>query len=185
MTSAHEENNPEFACYWSWTATFRLTRCQPINLRRSPRSESPHQRQNSTPADGWAIDISYQERGLSSMNNISFVASAILVSIASFVTLFAFQVAMFSQSYIFPLLGYLASSNAQNTDATATKVSVGWHAPNASQINDLGIVLNGTGVYGFTFNGSGMTVGNNYYGGYNWYIFSSHSKILSILATDL
>ena len=123
--------------------------------------------------------ISIRERAVE-YEQCLFVASAILVSIALLITLFAFRVAMFSQSYIFPLLGYLASSNAQSTNINATKVSLGWHAPNASQINDLRTVLNGTGVYGFTFNGSGVTVGNQYYGGYNWYIFSPHGKILSV-----
>ncbi len=76
---------------------------------------------------------------------------------------------MFSKAYILPLFGLaIALSEAQNTNGTATNVSLSWHAPNASQINNLRNVVNRTGVYGFAFNGSYVTSDNTYYGGYNW-----------------
>lgn len=98
------------------------------------------------------------------------VASTIILFIAAFATLFAYQVVMFSVIYILPLFGLaIASSEAQSTNGTATNVSLSWHAPSASQINNLQNVLNGTGVYGFAFNGSQAASSNTYYGGYNWY----------------
>lgn len=76
---------------------------------------------------------------------------------------------MFSKAYILPLFGMaIASSEAQSTNGTATNVSLSWHAPNTSQINNLGNVINGIGVYGFAFNGSQAASSNMYYGGYNW-----------------
>ena len=104
------------------------------------------------------------------MSNVSFIASTILLFVTVLAALFTFQVIMFSTAYIFPLLGLaVASSEAQNTNGTATNVSLSWHAPNASQISNLGNVINGTGIYGFAFNGSNVASGNGYYGGYNWY----------------
>lgn len=104
------------------------------------------------------------------MNKALLVASAIFLSIVIFTTLFAFQITMFSKVYILPLFGLaIASSEAQSTYGVSTNVSLSWHAPNASRINKLGNVINGTDVYGFAFNGSYIPSGNTYYGGYNWY----------------
>lgn len=96
---------------------------------------------------------------------------------------------MFSKVYILPLFGLaIASGEAQSTNETATNVSLSWHAPNASQINNLGDVINGTDVYGFGFNGSYIPSGNTYYGGYNWYsLQNSYSRsegFMSELCTD-
>ncbi|KAL9095685.1 MAG: hypothetical protein Q9165_002117 [Trypethelium subeluteriae] len=54
----------------------------------------------------------------------------------------------------------LAQSSINTTDLT-------WHAPNSSQVNSLSSVINGTGVYGFIFNSSGVPTGSSY-GTYNW-----------------
>jgi hypothetical protein len=53
--------------------------------------------------------------------------------------------------------------------AVAQNVSVDlkWYAPKKSWINDLRLVLNGTGTNGFVFNGSQTPAGSTY-GGYNW-----------------
>ncbi len=104
------------------------------------------------------------------MNNAFLVASAISLSIAVFAALFAFQVVMFSRVYILPLFVLaIATSEAQSTNGTATNVSLSWYAPDASQINNVKSIINGTGVYGFAFNGSQVASSNTYYGGYNWY----------------
>ena len=104
------------------------------------------------------------------MSNVSFIASIILLIIAVLVALFALQVVMFFKAYILPILGwFIVSSEAQSTNGAAMNVSLSWHAPNASQINNRGNVINGTGAYGFTFNGSYVNSTNTYYGGYNWY----------------
>ena len=86
---------------------------------------------------------------------------------------------MFVKAYILPILGwFLASGGAQSINGAATNVSLSWHAPNASHINNLGIVINGTGVYGFAFNGSYVVAANTYYGGYNWYLLSIFEKYM-------
>lgn len=48
----------------------------------------------------------------------------------------------------------------------AATVDLGWHAPNATAINDLTQVVSGQGVYGFIYNNSNVPVGD--YGTYNW-----------------
>lgn len=48
-----------------------------------------------------------------------------------------------------------------------SNVDLGWHAPNATGINDLRTVINGTGVYGFIFNSS-VTPITSGYNQYNW-----------------
>ena len=113
------------------------------------------------------------------MSNVSVIASVVFLLIAVVATLLALPVPMFSKTYILPLFGLaIASSEAQSMyNGTATNVSRSWHAPNASQINNLGNVINGTGAYGFAFNGSDVTAANGYYGGYNWYFFRSMARM--------
>lgn len=53
------------------------------------------------------------------------------------------------------------------SNANASQIDLGWHAPNATIINDLSSVINGTGVYGFIFNSS-LTPATSGYSTYNW-----------------
>ncbi len=59
----------------------------------------------------------------------------------------------------------IAASLAHPSKAD-TKVDLGWHAPNATEINDLTKVIAGEGVYGFIYNSS--TTPADLYGSYNW-----------------
>jgi hypothetical protein len=59
----------------------------------------------------------------------------------------------------------VAASLARHGKTTSI-VDLSWHAPNATSINDLSQVINGTGVYGFIYNGSSTS--ENEYGVYNW-----------------
>ena len=105
------------------------------------------------------------------MSNVSFVAPALLFVVAVAIGLLVFQVVMFFKAYVLPILAwFVAPGDPQSTNGTATNVSLSWYAPNASQINNLGNVINGTGVYGFGFGGSDAVSANTYYGGYNWYL---------------
>ncbi|KAG9234902.1 histidine acid phosphatase [Amylocarpus encephaloides] len=52
------------------------------------------------------------------------------------------------------------------SSATTARVDLDWHAPNATAINNLTQVLNGSGVYGFIYNSS--TTSAEAYGQYNW-----------------
>ena len=56
---------------------------------------------------------------------------------------------------------------AQCASANASRIDLGWYAPNATDINDLSSVINGTGVYGFIFNSS-LTPATSSYSTYNW-----------------
>jgi len=51
--------------------------------------------------------------------------------------------------------------------SNASGIDLAWYAPNATAVNDLGKVVNGTGVYGFIFNSS-VTPATSGYGTYNW-----------------
>ncbi|PGH13163.1 hypothetical protein AJ80_06408 [Polytolypa hystricis UAMH7299] len=62
-------------------------------------------------------------------------------------------------SWSLPLVALLATQHVRAVD-------VSWHAPSATEINDLDRVLNGTGVYGFIFDSSKNP--NKDYGQYNW-----------------
>jgi hypothetical protein len=58
----------------------------------------------------------------------------------------------------------VAASLARHGNAAT--VSLSWHAPNASAINDLSQVIGGYGVYGFIYNSS--VTPTDQYGVYNW-----------------
>lgn len=59
----------------------------------------------------------------------------------------------------------LVASLARHGTATST-VDLSWHAPSATEINNLTQVIGGSGVYGFIFNSS--TTPAHEYGTYNW-----------------
>jgi hypothetical protein len=61
------------------------------------------------------------------------------------------------------LMALVAASLAAHGSAA---VDLSWHAPNASQINNLTQVVTGSGIYGFIFNSS-VTPAKEY-GTYNW-----------------
>ena len=74
---------------------------------------------------------------------------------------------MFASTWIIPIFGALAAnSDVQNTSDSSA--SAAWAAPSQTRINNLSAVYNTAGVYGFIFNSSYATSGNDYYGGYNW-----------------
>jgi 2-phosphoxylose phosphatase len=56
---------------------------------------------------------------------------------------------------------------AQSNCSTPTSVDLTWHAPNATDINNLAFVVNGTGIDGFIFNSS-ITPATTSYSTYNW-----------------
>ena len=59
----------------------------------------------------------------------------------------------------------VAASLARHGTAAST-VDLGWHAPSATEINNLTQVIDGSGVYGFIFNSSNTPP--HEYGTYNW-----------------
>ena len=58
----------------------------------------------------------------------------------------------------------VAASLARHGKAASSDLA--WHAPNATAINNLTQVLDGSGIYGFVYNSS--TVPADEYGVYNW-----------------
>jgi hypothetical protein len=63
------------------------------------------------------------------------------------------------------LMAAVAGSFARH-GAAASTVDLNWYAPNATAINNLSQVINGSGVYGYIFNSSTTPAGE--YGIYNW-----------------
>lgn len=67
-----------------------------------------------------------------------------------------------------PGIGFMAAvaaSMARHGQAAST-VDLSWHAPSATEINNLTQVIGGSGVYGFIFNSSNTPARE--YGTYNW-----------------
>lgn len=65
------------------------------------------------------------------------------------------------------LLGALLHRVAAECSVENSMVNLNWHAPAATDINNLGAVINGTGVFGFIFNSSLIPTTTSY-GTYNW-----------------
>lgn len=88
-------------------------------------------------------------------------AVALVLSGATLSILLLADLAMFSSTYLLPLLFFpLANSQQANVDLS-------WHAPNTTWINTLSSVINGTGIHGFIFNSSQLPPGTKY-GTYSW-----------------
>ncbi|EXJ95888.1 hypothetical protein A1O1_01013 [Capronia coronata CBS 617.96] len=65
-------------------------------------------------------------------------------------------------------LSYEATAAAHGQQASNNgPADLDWHPPSKTSINDLGSVINGTGIYGFIFNSS-TTPATSGYGTYNW-----------------
>ena len=69
------------------------------------------------------------------------------------------QATMVSFRYVAATLGLSIASHAS--------IDLGWYSPNATWINNLSDVINGTGTHGFQFGGSQLADGVPY-GTYNW-----------------
>ena len=67
-----------------------------------------------------------------------------------------------TSSTFFPLSGGLAEALNIPIADMAASVDLSWHAPVASNINNLNSVINGTGTYGFIFNSSVLPAGVPY-----------------------
>lgn len=92
---------------------------------------------------------------------LSFSAFALAVFIPS-VMLYSFLIYQFSLPTLVSAL--LPSSVPENL--LSASINTTWYPPNATWINDLAEVINGTGVHGFIFNTSYPT--DVAYGDYNW-----------------
>ena len=65
-------------------------------------------------------------------------------------------------------LYFASNSNASAAQCNAsTSVDLTWHPPNSTVVNSLTSVINGTGIYGYTFNSSNTPAGLPY-DTYNW-----------------
>jgi len=64
-------------------------------------------------------------------------------------------------------LGSLSREVVAQCSQSGSPVDLGWHAPNATNINNLSVVVNGTGVNDFIFNTS-VTPLTSAYSTYNW-----------------
>lgn len=64
-------------------------------------------------------------------------------------------------------MSLVAGSHVTTLCNSSAAVSLCWYAPNLTEVNDLTSVINGTGVYGYTFNGS-ITSAGVAYDTHNW-----------------
>jgi 2-phosphoxylose phosphatase len=98
---------------------------------------------------------------------VKLILSAFIMLLSS-MTLLNMWESNTAYSVIYPLLVAASSQNvlAQSQCGSSAEADLGWYAPNATEVNDLSQVLNGTGVYGFVFNAT--TPENEPYSTYNW-----------------
>ncbi|KAK4690182.1 hypothetical protein P7C71_g6539, partial [Lecanoromycetidae sp. Uapishka_2] len=78
--------------------------------------------------------------------------------------------------YLLHIFGLLPAFNLVKLDSVRKPSSTPldspidrlWNPTSLEDVNDIGTLINGSGVYGFIFNNSYSLVGNKYYGGYNY-----------------
>src|SRR5450755_626828 len=98
------------------------------------------------------------------MHKVSFLGSYLLIGASAILILLVVNLVSFPGTFILPSV---APSILKTVPAKSTSINLSWHRPNATSINDLETVINGTGVYGFVFNSSQLPEGEMY-GTYNW-----------------
>lgn len=87
--------------------------------------------------------------------------SCIAVFSTILLLVFLQKFSMFAFTYLVPALFW------PSTSALILSAGLDWHPPTATWINDLDAIINGTGTYGFIFNGSELPDGVPY-GTYNY-----------------
>ena len=93
-----------------------------------------------------------------------------LIPVLSVLILYIFLSAELVDMHSSPKYFYLAALTAslarQGKAQGASNVSLSWYAPNATAINNLTQVIEGSGIYGYIYNGSDTPAAE--YGVYNW-----------------
>ena len=72
----------------------------------------------------------------------------------------------FFQSFVLTLSSDDSNSGNSTVSTVSTVIDLNWYPPNKTDVNNLSVVINGTGTGGFIFNSS--FTGEGEYGEYNW-----------------
>ena len=102
------------------------------------------------------------------MSHVSVLAWFLLLLLCAILLSLIVSAGLLVTQWILPTFGFLTPQEAQNGSMYNSSTDTLWYAPTPNPINDLSTVINGTGVYGFIFNGSYAPVSNDYYGGYDY-----------------
>jgi len=88
---------------------------------------------------------------------------AFCIAVLSSILLLVFLQKLSMFAFVFLVPAFFSTS----TSALSSSIDLDWHPPNATWINDLSSIVNGTGTYGFVFNSSQLPDEVSY-GTYNW-----------------
>ena len=102
------------------------------------------------------------------MSHVPVFAWFLLLFLSVALLSFIVSTGMLVTQWILPVLGLSTLLEAQSDSRNNSSIDGLWYPPISNPINDLDTVINGSGVYGFVFNGSYAPVSNSYYGGYDY-----------------
>lgn len=102
------------------------------------------------------------------MSHVSVFAWFLLLLLCVFSLSLIVSTGKLVTQWMLPVLGLSSLLEAQSDNTYNSSLDGLWYPPISNPINDLNTVINGTGVYGFIFNGSYSPVSNDYYGGYDY-----------------
>jgi len=100
------------------------------------------------------------------MDHVTIIAWILLLTAFSITLYTAFSALGFIAKHLLPLLA-ISSPSASAEMAFENTMGMDWYPPKTTPISNLSAVVNGTGVFGFSFDGS-RPGSNDYYGGYNY-----------------
>ena len=118
------------------------------------------------------------------MSHVSVFAWFLLLLLGVFLLSLIVSTGMLVIRWILPVPGFLTLLEAQSDSTYNSSIDALWYPPIANPINDLNAVINGTGVYGFIFNGSYAPVSNDYYGGYGYCNMPHVNKVQYLKPSD-
>ena len=102
------------------------------------------------------------------MSHVSVFAWFLLLLLCVLLLSLIVSTGMLVTQWMLPVFGLLTLLEAQSGPTYNSSLDGLWYPPTSNPVNDLDAVINGTGVYGFIFNGSYAPVSNDYYGGYDY-----------------
>ena len=118
------------------------------------------------------------------MSHVSVFAWFLLLFLSVALLSFIVSTGMLVTQWILPVLGLSTLLEAQSDSRNNSSIDGLWYPPISNPINDLDTVINGSGVYGFVFNGSYAPVSNSYYGGYDYCNMPHVNKVQYFKSSD-
>lgn len=118
------------------------------------------------------------------MSHVSVFAWFLLLLLCVFLLSLIVRAGMLVTQWMLPVFGLSTLLEAQSDSTYNSSINGLWYPPISNPINDLDAVINGTGVYGFGFNGSNAPVSNDYYGGYDYCNMPHVNKVQYLKPSD-